>query len=58
MYLAIHILTGRYVAIKCISNEIMNDKLNKDKVRKEVKIIQLLHHPSVIKLFETFESKK
>jgi len=56
--LAVHILTGKYVAIKCINNEIMNDKTNKDKVRKEVAILQSLNHESVIKLYETFESKK
>ena len=56
--LAVHILTGKYVAIKCISNEILNDKTNKDKVKKEVAILQTLNHQSVIKLFETFESKK
>jgi len=58
VHLGVHILTGKFVAIKCISKELMNDKSTKDKVRKEFNILEQLNHRSVIKIFETFESKK
>ena len=57
--LAIHKLSGKYVAIKCISKKAMIDnKHNLEKVKKEVDILEQLKSSSVIKLFETFESEK
>ena len=56
--MAVHLLTGKIVAIKCISKELISDKSTKDKVKKEFQILEMLNHKSVIKLYETFESKK
>jgi len=58
VHLGIHLLTGKYVAIKCINKEIMNNKETKEKIKREVHILQQLKHDSVIQLYETFESKK
>eukprot|EP01022_Parablepharisma_sp_SALTPOND_P013440 TRINITY_DN17_c0_g1_i1.p4 TRINITY_DN17_c0_g1~~TRINITY_DN17_c0_g1_i1.p4 ORF type:complete len:463 (+),score=67.94 TRINITY_DN17_c0_g1_i1:1612-3000(+) len=53
-----HKLTGQMVAIKSINKEFLTDEHSKRKVMQEFSILKLLHHPSVIKLYETFESKK
>ena len=57
--IGIHKLTGKYVAIKCISKKAMNiNKHNSEKVKKEVDILEQLKSSSIIRLFETFESEK
>lgn len=56
--LGIHKLTGKFVAIKSISKEVMTDERSKNKVMREVSIWQELQHPSVIRLYESFESEK
>ena len=56
--LGIHKLTGKFVAIKSIHKNIMTDESSKNKVMKEVAIWEQLRHKSIIRLYETFESKK
>jgi len=53
-----HKLTGGMVAIKSINKEFLTDEHSKKKVMQEFSILKLLNHSSVIKLYETFESKK
>jgi len=56
--LGIHKLTGKFVAIKSISKKLMRDEASENKVMKEVSIWKELQHPSVIQLYESFESEK
>ncbi len=56
--LGIHKLSGKFVAIKSITKQLMKDESSKNKVLREVAIWEQLSHPSVIRLYETFESDK
>ena len=56
--LGLHKLTGKFVAIKSIHKQIMTDEVSKNKVLREVSIWEQLQHPSVIRLYESFESEK
>ena len=47
--LGIHKLSGKFVAIKSISKQLMKDENSKNKVMKEVSIWEQLTHPSVIR---------
>ncbi len=49
--LGIHKLTGKFVAIKSISKELMKDATSQSKVMREVAIWEQLTHPSVIRYF-------
>eukprot|EP00826_Nyctotherus_ovalis_P047903 TRINITY_DN5584_c0_g1_i4.p1 TRINITY_DN5584_c0_g1~~TRINITY_DN5584_c0_g1_i4.p1 ORF type:complete len:444 (+),score=96.81 TRINITY_DN5584_c0_g1_i4:1226-2557(+) len=53
-----HRLTGEMVAIKSLNKEYMVDEGSKQKVMQEYSILKRLQHSSVIRLYETFESKK
>ncbi len=48
--LGIHKLTGKFVAVKSISKQVMTNEASKTKVLREVSIWQELRHPSVIQL--------
>lgn len=56
--LAIHKLTGRYVAIKTIDKEYMQDSYSRQKVMQEVYILSKIRHSKIIRLYEVFESQK
>eukprot|EP01022_Parablepharisma_sp_SALTPOND_P013441 TRINITY_DN17_c0_g2_i1.p1 TRINITY_DN17_c0_g2~~TRINITY_DN17_c0_g2_i1.p1 ORF type:complete len:912 (+),score=114.75 TRINITY_DN17_c0_g2_i1:1513-4248(+) len=56
--LGMHKLTGKMVAIKSINKECFTDESSKKKVMQEFSILKLMRHSSVIRLYETFESKK
>ncbi len=56
--LGMHKLTGKMVAIKSISKEYLTDESSKRKVMQEFGFLKLMRHPSVIRLYETFESNK
>jgi len=56
--LGMHKLTGKMVAIKSINKECLTDENSKKKVMQEFSILKLMKHQSVIRLYETFESKK
>ena len=46
-------------AIKIINkNQYMKKKINEIKVRNEVRILKMLDHPNVIKVFEAFECER
>jgi serine/threonine protein kinase len=54
--LSIHMLTGRYVAIKAIKKSFMADDHSRAKVMQEVQILKNIRHSNIIRLFEVFES--
>ncbi len=56
--LAIHKLTGKYVAIKTIDKEHLKDEFSKRKVLREIYILKKIRHVNVIRLLEVFESPK
>ena len=56
--LGMHKLTGKMVAIKSINKEYLTDESSKKKVMQEYSILKQMRHPSVIRLYETFESSK
>jgi len=56
--LAMHWLTEKLVAIKSINKNYLKEDSSKRKVMQEVYILKKIKHPSVIRLFETFETKK
>ena len=58
VYLAIHKLTGKSVAIKMIELAQLKDEYSKKKVFQEVYILKKIRHHNIIRLFEVFENKK
>jgi len=56
--LGIHKLTGKLVAVKSINKQVMTDENSKNKVTREHSIWEKLQHPSIIQLYEVFESDK
>lgn len=58
VYLAIHKLTGKFVAIKMIELSQLKDKYSRKKVFQEVYILKKIRHSNIIRLFEVFENKK
>jgi len=57
VYVGIHILTGKYVAIKCIKRNSLNETLIREKVMEEINLIKLLNNRNVIYFLEFFENK-
>jgi len=55
--LAIHKLSGKFVAIKSINKKVMTDEKSKLRVLREVSIWNQLQHKNIIRLYETFESQ-
>ncbi|XP_049337751.1 MAP/microtubule affinity-regulating kinase 3a isoform X1 [Astyanax mexicanus] len=55
--LARHILTGREVAIKIIDKTQLNPT-SLQKLFREVRIMKILSHPNIVKLFEVIETEK
>ncbi|XP_078516366.1 MAP/microtubule affinity-regulating kinase 3 isoform X2 [Lissotriton helveticus] len=54
--LARHILTGREVAIKIIDKTQLNPT-SLQKLFREVRIMKILNHPNIVKLFEVIETE-
>eukprot|EP00834_Sanchytrium_tribonematis_P001895 NODE_50_length_31184_cov_0.705099.p16 type:complete len:253 gc:universal NODE_50_length_31184_cov_0.705099:24475-25233(+) len=54
--LAKHKLTSQEVAIKIIDKSQLDEK-KLSKLYREVRIIKMLHHPNIIKLYEVIETK-
>ncbi|KAI9175981.1 hypothetical protein H9P43_006345 [Blastocladiella emersonii ATCC 22665] len=54
--LAKHKLTGQEVAIKIIDKTQLDDK-KLQKLYREVRIMKLLHHPNIVRLYEVIETK-
>uniref|UniRef100_A0A674MPQ0 MAP/microtubule affinity-regulating kinase 3 n=1 Tax=Takifugu rubripes TaxID=31033 RepID=A0A674MPQ0_TAKRU len=55
--LARHVLTGREVAVKIIDKTQLNPT-SLQKLFREVRIMKLLNHPNIVKLFEVIETEK
>ncbi|KAH8346650.1 hypothetical protein KR084_007487 [Drosophila pseudotakahashii] len=55
--LAIHVPTGREVAIKVIDKTQLNTSA-RQKLYREVKIMKLLNHPNIVRLFQVIESER
>ncbi|KAJ8371771.1 hypothetical protein AAFF_G00302410 [Aldrovandia affinis] len=55
--LAKHILTGREVAVKIIDKTQLNPT-SLQKLFREVRIMKILNHPNIVKLFEVIETEK
>ena len=51
-------LTRKLVAIKSINQEYLTDDKQRSKIMHEVGILLRLRHESVVKLYETFETKR
>ena len=58
VYLGVHLLTGKHVAIKTIEKACMKDEASKRKVFQEVLILRKTNHKNIEKLLEVFENKK
>ena len=56
VYLGIHKLTGRSVAIKTIDKEVLKDDYSRQKVLREIYISKKIKHVNVIRLLEVFET--
>ena len=54
--LAMHKLVRKLVALKSLNKECLTDEIQKQKLMKEVNLLLKLRHPSVVTLFETFET--
>ncbi|KAJ3358794.1 MAP microtubule affinity-regulating kinase 1 [Kappamyces sp. JEL0680] len=54
--LATHKITGAEVAIKVIDKTTLDEK-KIGKLYREVRIMKMLHHPNIIKLYEVIETK-
>lgn len=54
--LAKHKLTGAEVAIKVIDKTTLDEK-KLSKLYREIRIMKLLHHPNIVKLYEVIETK-
>uniref|UniRef100_UPI00398F0C35 serine/threonine-protein kinase MARK1 isoform X7 n=1 Tax=Pristiophorus japonicus TaxID=55135 RepID=UPI00398F0C35 len=55
--LARHVLTGREVAVKIIDRTQLNST-SLQKLFREVRIMKILNHPNIVKLFEVIETEK
>jgi len=56
--LGMHKLSRKLVALKSINKEYMTDQKQKSKIMHEVGILLRLRHHNVVKLYETFETKR
>ena len=56
--LAWHKLTGQAIAIKTYEKSKMKDASHLRRVQQEIKVMEKLNHPRLIRLFETLESPK
>lgn len=55
--LALHLPTGREVAIKVIDKTQLNASA-RQKLYREVRIMKLLNHPNIVRLFQVIESER
>lgn len=54
--LGMHRMTRKLIAIKSINKEYLSEEKQRSKIMHEVGILLQLRHPSVVKLYETFET--
>ena len=55
--LAIHRLTGKFVALKSIHKTFMNDESSYKKVMQEYNILKRARHQNIVRLYESFETE-
>jgi 5'-AMP-activated protein kinase catalytic alpha subunit len=56
--LAIHTVTGEKVAVKILEKSRIKDSSDIERVSREIKILKLVNHPNVVKLYEIIETPK
>ena len=56
--MGMHKLSRKLVALKSINKEFMSNEKQKSKIMHEVGILLRLRHKNVVKLYETFETKR
>jgi len=54
--LAIHRLSGKFVALKSINKQYMNEEASKRKVMQEFNILRITRHENIVRLYESFET--
>jgi NUAK family, SNF1-like kinase len=55
--LAIHRLSGKFVALKSISKEMMQDESSLKKVMQEYNILKRARQQNIVRLYESFETE-
>ena len=56
--LGYHIPTGEKVSIKILEKDKIQDKEDLKRISREIKIIKLLNHPNIIKIYQIIEDSK
>ena len=56
--LGLHILTGRFVAIKSFNKNKLKNERARNKIYHEINLMRNLKHSSVVQLLDTFETEK
>lgn len=54
--LAIHRLSGKFVALKSINKTFLSEEASKKKVMQEFNILQRTRHRNIVRLYESFET--
>ena len=54
--IATHILTNEKVAVKILNKKRINEKSDKTRVEREIKILKLLHHNNIIQLYSVIQT--
>ncbi|CAK59664.1 unnamed protein product (macronuclear) [Paramecium tetraurelia] len=52
-----HQILGHEVAVKILEKNRIHDELDVERVKREIKILQMLHHPNVVQLYEMIETE-
>lgn len=55
--LAIHRLSGKFVALKSINKQFMTEEASKRKVMQEFNILRRTRQGNVVRLYESFETQ-
>lgn len=53
---AVHKTTGQRVAIKFYDKSKLSDVQRRKSVRREIKLMEKMNHPNIIKLYDSFET--
>nr|CCC93683.1 unnamed protein product [Trypanosoma congolense IL3000] len=56
--IALHELTNTQVALKIIPRRVMDDAKSKTKLTREIRILQTLQHPNIMKLFQVVQTRQ
>lgn len=56
VFLGLHKLSGKYVAIKTVDKEYLQDDYSQKKLLREIYILKKIKHNNVIRLLEVFET--